>query len=70
MELVVLPLPRLNFKTGQQRCQFRGMSIFPPTLKESVFQLGFPFARLARGMILKLFFLQRGTVVRPQPRLL
>lgn len=68
MELVVLPLPRLNFMAGQQRCQLRETSIIPPTLRASVFQLGFPFARLALGMIPKLFFLQRGTVIRPQPR--
>lgn len=47
--MVVLPLPRLDFKAGQQRCQLREMDIFPPTLRASVFQLGFPFARLATG---------------------
>lgn len=70
MELVVLPLPRLDFKAGQQRCQLRETSIFPPTLRVSVFQLGFPFAGLALGIILNLFSLQRGTVVCPQPNYL
>lgn len=48
MELVVLPLPRLDFKAGQQRCQLREMSIFPPTLRVSV-SAGFPICRAGTG---------------------